>query len=252
MIKFPLTSKNNIRLLSVATKSVANFALDLIMPRECVSCGAIGVWFCDDCVYPLLLEVPEKCVFCGNPSYNGKTHGECLAHTCLDGIVVASHFHPTLRRAIHLFKYHNARSMAEVFSRIIVSRIENTPTVYIRFLSEQTTLIPVPLHKRRLWERGYNQSSLMALEISREYPVKVREDLLIRTRNTNPQARLSKSARLSNMSNVFSVPDNIGEIPDEVIIVDDVMTTGATIGDAARALKCAGVRSVWGLVVVRE
>ena len=112
--------------------------------------------------------------------------------------------------------------------------------------------MPVPLHKKRLRERGYNQSSLLARELGKLSSLPVVEDCLVRQKHTIPQARTSTiDERKSNIAGAFICRDQ--RLRDkQVLLVDDVATSGATIDACAAALRAAGATSVWGLVLARE
>ena len=113
-------------------------------------------------------------------------------------------------------------------------------------------LVPVPLHQKRLRERGYNQSSLLARELGKLVNLPVVDDCLIRQRNTPPQARTSTiEERRSNTAEAFACRDR--RLCDkQVLLIDDVSTSGATLDACAAALKATGATSVWGLVMARE
>jgi ComF family protein len=113
------------------------------------------------------------------------------------------------------------------------------------------TLAAVPLHPRRIRERGYNQSLLLAQELGRLSRLPVLDGCLIRLRNTPSQARLSEEERYANVRGAFACNDS-GFQGRHVLLVDDVCTTGATIDACASALKQAGAASVWGLTLARE
>ena len=113
-------------------------------------------------------------------------------------------------------------------------------------------LAPVPLHRKRLRERGYNQSSLLAKELGKLTGLPIVDDCLIRQRYAPPQARTSTVAeRQSNVANAFACRDN--RLRDkQVLLIDDVSTSGTTLDACAAALKASGATSVWGLVLARE
>ena len=113
-------------------------------------------------------------------------------------------------------------------------------------------LVPVPLHPKRLRERGYNQSVLLARELSKLTNLPVVEDCLVRLQHTPPQAKTATvEERRSNVSGAFACR-NDGVRDRQVILIDDVSTSGATLNACALALKAAGAASVWGLVMARE
>jgi len=112
--------------------------------------------------------------------------------------------------------------------------------------------VPVPLHQKRLRERGYNQSSLLAKELGKLTNLPVVDDCLIRQRHAPPQARSATvEERRSNVAGAFVCRDH--RLQDkQVLLIDDVSTSGATLDAGAAALKATGATSVWGLVLARE
>jgi len=116
---------------------------------------------------------------------------------------------------------------------------------------DETRMIALPLHKRRRRERGFNQSELLAQTISERLGISLLPgDTLVRIRSTPPQLSMkSRAARLENLRDAFAVQTTNEITGKTILLVDDVSTTGATLNEAARALKAAGAREVWGLVV---
>jgi ComF family protein len=150
-----------------------------------------------------------------------------------------------IREAIHQLKYQNLRALAEPLAQLLSDYLETNQI-------PGEVLIPTPLHQKRLRERGYNQSGLLATELGKLTGLPVIADCLIRQRPASPQARTQTVAeRRSNVSDAFSCPDN--SVRDRaVIVIDDVTTSGATLNACAVALKAAGAISVWGLTLARE
>ena len=113
-------------------------------------------------------------------------------------------------------------------------------------------LVPVPLHPKRVRERGYNQSSLLAKELGKLTSLPVVDDCLIRQRHAPPQAKTSTvNERRSNVAHAFTCRDHRLQ-GKQVLLIDDVSTSGVTLDACAAALKAAGVTSVWGLTLARE
>lgn len=154
-------------------------------------------------------------------------------------------FEGVVREAIHQLKYQNLRALAEPLAQLLGDylTVNQIPGA---------VLTAVPLHKKRLKERGYNQSALLATTLGKLTGIPVSEDYLIRQRPSSPQARTQTVAeRRSNVSDAFFCPDN--RVKDRaVIVIDDVATSGATLNACASALKTAGASSVWGLTLARE
>lgn len=150
-----------------------------------------------------------------------------------------------MRQAIHQLKYRNLRALATPLTELLRDYlIANAMPVEI--------LVPVPLHQKRLRERGYNQSYLLARELGRLTNLPVVGDCLIRQRHTPPQARTATvEERKSNIADAFVCCDH--KLRDkQVLLIDDVATSGATLDACAAALKASGAASVWGLTMARE
>jgi len=150
-----------------------------------------------------------------------------------------------MRQAIHQLKYGNLRALAVPLAKLLQDYLLTTPM-------PGDVLVPVPLHQKRLRERGYNQSSLLAKELGKLTSLPVINDCLIRQRHAPPQTKTSTVAeRQSNVANAFTCRNH--RLRDkQVLLIDDVSTSGATLDACAAALKEAGAVSVWGLVLARE
>jgi ComF family protein len=144
------------------------------------------------------------------------------------------------------FKHGDRTDLAPMFSRMMARAAAP-------LLAEGVIIAPTPLHPRRLFARRYNQSALLARLIAKTLGARFEPQLLLRTRATPPQAMLSADARRRNVAGAFSVaPERCAQIDGAaIILVDDVMTTGATLSACARALKKAGARSVAALTLAR-
>ena len=160
----------------------------------------------------------------------------------LDGILSTAVFAPPLRPAIHHFKYRNARGLAVPFG----ARMANT---WHEAGLHADLFAPVPLHAARQAERGYNQSMLLAMVLSKATGIPLAADLLVRQRATLPQTSLGWQKRHENVSGAFvCCGDPMGK---RIVLIDDVCTTGATLEACADALKANGARDVWALTLAR-
>jgi len=163
----------------------------------------------------------------------------------IDGIRSLFRFEGTVRQAIHHFKYRDIKALAAPLAQLMEGYLRANP------LPVQV-LVPVPLHPRRLRQRGYNQSYLLARELSKLVSLPLAEGWLLRLRNTPPQAKTrSVEQRQSNVAEAFLCRGG-GWQGKSLLLIDDVCTSGATLNACARALKEAGASSVWGLTVARE
>lgn len=150
-----------------------------------------------------------------------------------------------MRQAIHELKYRNLRALAAPLAKLLRDYLITNPV-------PGEALVPVPLHRKRLRERGYNQSVLLARELGKLTGLPVVDDCLVRQQHTTPQARTaSASERQGNVAGAFTCRD--GRLRDkQVLLIDDVATSGATLNACAGAVKSAGAASAWGLVMAAE
>ncbi|RME63540.1 MAG: ComF family protein [Nitrospirae bacterium] len=218
-----------------------NRFLDLILPGECLSCGAPKGPFCKKCLRQAETILPEaRCLRCGTPL--AEERWGCLhcqdQRTELDILRVFADYQSPLKEMLHFTKFQGSRKMALWMGKLL-SRVD---------IPEVDAIVPVPLSKERLIKRGFNQSLLMAEVISRTKGVPLRKDVLLKTKDTPPQSLLSGKKRLQNPIGAFSVK---GSSPERVLLVDDVYTTGATMNECARLLKASGTKAVYGLVLMR-
>jgi len=172
-------------------------------------------------------------------------HETCREGTTLDRVIVAAQFNePLVSLLIHQLKYDFIEGLAESAAKLIYR-------VWLVELPPSVVLVPIPLHKKRQRQRGFNQSRLIAEELSRLAGLPVL-DALRRIRSTTTQTALSKDDRQKNVHGVFAVQPNMNLQSKIVILVDDVTTTLSTLNEAALALRKAGCQSVWGAVVARN
>jgi len=221
-------------------------ALDLLFPKWCVGCGKEGDFICDSCRRAILRIVPPLCPRCGKPQLSGILCPGCSSWQAeIDGIRAPFQFDGAIRQAIHQLKYKNLRALAEPLATLLRDYFIANPV-------PAETLVPVPLHRKRLRERSYNQSSLLAEELGKLLGLPVVRDCLIRKQHTPPQARTSTiKERRHNVSGAFACRDQRLRAR-QVLLIDDVATSGATLDACAAALKANGATSVWGLVLARE
>jgi len=221
-------------------------ALDLLFPRWCVGCGREGDFICPSCLQSLPRITPPLCPRCGLPQSRAKICPTCAGWEAeINGIRSPFRFDGVIRQAIHELKYRNLRAIAGLFARLLNDYLIANPL-------PGEVVVPVPLHPKRLRERGYNQSSLLAQELSKLTELPLVDDCLIRAYHSPPQARTANvDERRRNVADVFSCRDQRLK-GKQVLLIDDVSTSGATLDACARALKQAGATSVWGLVLARE
>jgi ComF family protein len=150
-----------------------------------------------------------------------------------------------VRKSIHGLKYRNLKAISPCLAELLADYLEGNPL-------PGEALVSVPLHPRRLRERGYNQSGLLAGELGRRIDLPVIEDCLIRIKQAQPQVRaVDLEERRRNVAGAFVCCDQRVS-SKQIILIDDVCTSGATLESCAAALKRSGATSVWGLTLARE
>lgn len=219
--------------------------LALLFPERCAGCGQVGSLFCDECRRKIEFVVPPLCPLCGYPS--SENH---LCHRCqqspllIDGIRSVAFFEGPLRPAMHALKYRGLRSAAVPLADLMIAHWRREPL-------PADVIVPVPLHRHRLRERGYNQSDLLAHDLGAAIGLPVRQDLLLRTKATPSQVKLDASERKKNVAGAFQSPKSEAVAGRRVLLIDDVCTTGATLESCSLALRQAGAQSVWAFTLGR-
>ena len=229
--------------------------LELLYPRQCVECGAeAGAEFrylCWDCASHIHVLQAPMCSLCGEP-VEGRVDDAFVCHLCLDVgrhfdcARSAARFDGGLRTAVLAFKYNSGTWLAGDLAGLMNSCFDTHFDA-----SAVDLVVPVPLHPTRQRERGYNQAQLLARDIARRLGKRCLSDALARTRQTETQTHLTASARASNVRNAFASVRPARYQGKRLLLIDDVMTTGATVSEASRALKEAGAASVIVLTVAR-
>lgn len=220
--------------------------LDFLFPKWCVGCGREGDFICSACGSSISRIVPPLCPKCGIPQPDGVLCSTCIGRQmAIDGIRSPFRFEGVIRQAVHQLKYQNLRAIAEPLAALLAEYFADNPV-------PMAVLVPVPLHPKRLRERGYNQSELLAKELSRLTNLSVVSDCLVREKQTPPQARTATlEERRNNVTGAFACLDRRLQ-GRQVLLIDDVATSGATLDACAVALKAKGASSVWGLTLARE
>jgi competence protein ComFC len=228
-------------------KKLGQGFLDLVFPISCLICGKDGLYLCENCKSKLPKLETQQCLVCQKPVPFGKTHPECVSRNSVDGIISAL---PYKNKAVHeiirILKYNFVSDLAKPLAELTHDEIKNQN---LNDYFSQFTIIPVPLHKRRLNWRGFNQSELLAKELQNKLNSKLDLTLVQRIKYTTPQIDLNLEQRKTNITNAFESKTEIAG--QKFLIVDDVVTTGATINEIAKLLKKLGATEVWGITAAR-
>ncbi len=215
--------------------------LDFLFPKHCVSCRASGSYLCMACESKIKPFSFPLCPGCGFPVRKLAVHPNCQHLTELDGLVALGKHEGVLKELVKHIKYYRHFDMCSTVAAKLAEKIP------FQVLSHKNIIITwVPLHPKRERQRGYNQSQLLAKALAKSLKLPA-IPLLRKTKSTRPQAGLSRQQRLTNLSGVFVARHKLKD--EHILLVDDVTTTRTTLNECARALKQAGARRVFGIVL---
>lgn len=202
--------------------------LDWIFPPVCFGCGREGAWLCPAALaHARQLKPDVKKVIPG-----------------IQSIVLGSYDDPLLGAMVRSLKYNGWHGGAAAIKELIPATISSL------IQSDTPVIVPVPLHPRRRRERGFNQSDLISLALANGTGWR-ESQLLVRHRYTQPQASLSGAKRQTNIHHAFRLRSNIAPVPKCVILVDDVITTGATLRECVAVLHTAGVETIYTFALAK-
>ncbi|HXG53231.1 MAG TPA: ComF family protein [candidate division Zixibacteria bacterium] len=236
--------------------------IDWLYPPRCRACrerirGSDSEYFCVPCRGRIRLIQPPLCTICGRPfpDASGGDHrcGACLARPPRFSRARAWACYPReetdrapLREVLHRFKYGRKIALGKPLGRLMALGCAGFLAQYASDL-----IVPVPLHPRRLRWRGFNQSVVLARQVSRVYAVPLDPFALRRVKETPPQTQLSEEERRRNVRGAFAVREGAELEGRRVLLIDDVYTSGATVNECARALLRAGAEEVCVLTLAR-
>jgi ComF family protein len=225
-----------------AIQVMAEFAIDLVYPKRCAGCGKRGSWLCQRCDEKLDRFSPPWCARCGLP----RSRQPCDCPSLPASLRRARSVGPYaewLRGAIIQFKYHGEWARADPLGQALA--------VVAADLMPCDGLVPVPLHASRIRQRGFNQSLLLANCVGEMLSVPVL-DILSRVRRTRAQVHLAAAQRAENVRDAFALTSAHPVQGTSLILIDDVITTGATLTSCASALLREGASSVSVATVARD
>jgi len=237
--------------------------LDVLFPIECLGCGQENVWLCEECLNKLEIT---KGYFIPNDYKPSDIDGFCIATDWENEL---------LQEVIHKFKYNFAQELAEPLGGLLIKKLAGVLEVYPELRVFE--IVPVPLHRKRLAWRGFNQAELLAQEVANKFDMQLNKSVLKRIKNTSPQVKLKSEMRAQNIAGAFGVLVGCGknfplltkegvrgslikDLPHpslllikerRYLLIDDVITTGATMNECARILKENGAEKVYGLALAR-
>ena len=210
-----------------------NTILDIIFPAKCLSCGLSGA---------------ELCLRCLSDSGSAERESAEWIFPLYD------YRHPPIKKALWLFKYNGKKRLAHIFAEVVHEKIlEELSDLSTMENFRDPILIPIPLSAKRYRERGYNQAELICREVIKldtEKILKLGNNVLIKPKETEHQARIeNRSERLKNIIGSFAIQNEELIKKRNIILIDDITTTGATLAEAKKVLRRAGARKVIAFTV---
>lgn len=227
------------------------YTIRLIYPPRCTLCEAIlpltvDKLMCYDCQkdYPFIQE--PLCPKCGKQVIT--------EDTLCDDCKITTHFYEkgialypyegTIKETMYRFKYGGRKKYAQLFGQMLAKQLQNT-----NFPSKIDLIVPVPISKERIRQRGYNQAEEIAKYVSKYIGIPYNKDILIRTTHTKPQSSFSPMQRRKNIKSAFKCTGTLPLETKVILIIDDIYTTGSTIDECAKTLKKSGAQVIYSAVV---
>ncbi|MCE5314870.1 MAG: ComF family protein [Armatimonadota bacterium] len=217
-----------------------NGLLDLVYPAHCLVCGTAGDdYLCANCIEQIDVIGEQHCIRCAMP---------CEAPICNDcrnqlyefeSAASAGVYEGVLRKALHALKYDRHLVMVEPLADLMTRCFPRR-----QFSGKVDVVVPIPIHRCRMVDRGFNQSLELSRRMCERLSLPLEPQVLYKTRRTRHQADLSQDQRVANLRCAFGVSNPNIVAGKQVLLVDDVFTTGSTLNEAALALKNAGAQSV--------
>lgn len=214
--------------------------IELFAPTECLACGRDGRLLCGDCLVVRRQEPSAACYNCGGSGAVAGVCPGCAPHSPLHGVSVGAYYGAEIKALVLALKFQRQRAAAQVAAELIVAALPSGLRLDV--------VTAVPVAPSRYRERGYNQSALIARSVARRLALPCRT-LLVRT-DARHQLGQGRDARLAQIRGAFYAPTPLkGE---RLLIVDDVLTTGATLAECARSLRAVGSGPVWAATAARH
>ncbi|MDD5551744.1 MAG: ComF family protein [Candidatus Pacebacteria bacterium] len=226
--------------------------LDFFYPKFCLICGKESTYLCPDCFSKIEILKSPTCSYCNSRSFNGTI---CKKHKKrIKGIVSAvSYENKNIKKLINVFKYQFVKELSKNSAFLILKFLKENPEIEFFKNPLGFLIVPIPLHKRRLRWRGFNQAEEIAKELSPLLKIPMDAKIIIRKKYTKPQAILKGKNRTENIKGTFKIEKRKLKYiqKKKIILLDDVTTTLSTLEEAAKTLKENGVKEVWGLTLAK-
>jgi ComF family protein len=217
--------------------------LDFIFPKRCVVCGSFGSYLCE-ADRKRIKPAKSFCPVCLKAAIGGTTHAKCKGALSLDGLICIFDYLTPIKEVVQELKYRFVTDLAAVVKK----EVKNS-----KFLDKHDfsgfAIVPVPLSVGRKNWRGFNQTEVLGKIIAKKLGVNFDPKILIKVKETRPQAKLTRKERVRQVRGSFGLDSNRSVQGQKFIVFDDVWTTGATLKAAAASLKRKGAAQVWGMTL---
>lgn len=227
---------------------------DLVFPKRCVGCKKFGSYICDDDMAHIEIYEDFVCPMCLRHSIDGKTHLSCITPSGLDGLVAGVVYKGIVKRV--LFNLRQKPYMIDLRTTVgkLFFEMVSQNELFMVTLPQQPIVIAIPLSSKQLQKRGYNQAELLSSYLAKEFKLQEFNQILKRNKHTNPQFKLNKLQRFHNIAGVFDLDKKFTKNIEgkTVFLIDDLVTSCATLREAAKVLKRNGAKCVYGIVFARE
>ena len=218
-----------------------DYILSNLAPHHCLGCNKTGHILCESCKYDIVDSAESACLVCHRPTVNGWLCSDCAKRVAYERAWAVAEREGTLRRVIDAYKFKRAREAYRALGDLLIWRLPVLPANIV--------IVPIPTTPSRRRQRGYDHMLLIAKYMSRRLGLKYENVLEHKT--STQQRGASAEIRMSQAKNAFVAKKKI-DSSKTYLIIDDVITTGATIKYASKCLKSAGAKHVWVAVVARQ
>ncbi|QQG44374.1 MAG: ComF family protein [Candidatus Roizmanbacteria bacterium] len=223
---------------------------DLLFPKFCVICSLLGSYICLSC-QKKLIRSSNCCVYCNKLSFFGLTHYSCQRQLGIDGLISVYTYNQPIKKIIKSIKYRLSTDVLKELFQVIPTDFLYSLSNFKKF-SQEYFLQAVPLHPQRQKKRGFNQSNIIRDFFNLYISNITILEILERTKNTPAQAQIKeKSKKYFNVKGSFKITSSKEIINKDIILIDDIVTTGSTIKEACRILKKDGARKVFAMALAR-
>lgn len=229
-------------------EKIKNFFLQILFPINCLYCGIENTFICNDCLLKIKINKFPLCPVCKKLNFQKSPCPSCKKQTNIKALFSPCLYQdPKIKELIHIFKYKFIENLKNPLSYLMIKGLENEKENLKNFI-----IIPVPLHKKRFKERGFNQSELLADKIGKHFQIPVFNNVLKRIKFEIPQTQIeNKEKRKENIKNAFQYNSFQSIKNRNILLIDDVTTTGATLNECAKILKQNGAKIIWAATIAK-